>query len=191
MKRTIRIEEYNPLWQGQFEELKAIYSKYLGDAIKRVEHVGSTAVPGLAAKPVLDIDLVITDEKKLTAIIPVLEKIGYQFMGEMGIKDRYSFKACSESTPVTGMQKKWPAHHLYCCLENSSSLNNHLLLRNALRADPVLAKEYGRLKKMLAETKEDMDDYVEGKSDFIAKILLMEGVLKSDVDEISRQNRTK
>lgn len=191
MESNIRIEEYNPMWKDQYEALKNVYSVYLGNSIQNIEHVGSTAVPNLAAKPILDIDLVIADEGKLQEVIPVLECLGYKYMGDMGIKDRYAFQAISELTPITGFDSIWPGHHLYCCLANSVSLSNHLLLRNALRKDTELAKEYAQLKKKLANTVNDIDSYVEGKSDFIAKILLQEGVLISDVGDIGFQNRKK
>jgi GrpB-like predicted nucleotidyltransferase (UPF0157 family) len=187
----IEIEAYNPLWADQFEQLKALYNHYLKDSIKQVEHVGSTSVPGLAAKPILDIDLVIEEEQMLREVIPVLEQLGYTFMGDQGIKDRYAFRANAVTTPDTGTHKIWPKHHLYCCLESSISLKNHLIVREVLRTDPEVRTAYQRLKIELAQTAADIDEYVEGKSDFIVGILVRAGISEQDVQSITDQNKKK
>jgi len=191
MNSVIVVEEYDPAWQEQFARLRDVYVSHLGHIVVGIEHVGSTSVPGLAAKPVLDIDLIVTDEGKLEEIIPILEGLGYQYAGDLGIKDRYMFRMPFVSVPVTGEGVVWPKHHLYCCIEGSVSLTNHLLLRNALRADVELATEYGRVKKELAATVADIDDYVEGKSAFIAGVLAREGVGMADLEDIVEQNRKK
>ncbi|KQC00678.1 GrpB family protein [Pedobacter sp. Hv1] len=190
-KDKIEIAAYNPVWKDQFEELKNVYALYLKDIVKGIEHVGSTAVPGLAAKPVLDIDLVIDNETKLQKVISVLTGLGYEFRGDLGIKDRYAFRANSIATPNTGTHQAWPKHHLYCCIANSVSLNNHLTLRNALRADPTLRIEYDQLKKDLANATTDMEVYIEGKSDFIAKVLSQNGLAMSEIEDIIKQNLKK
>ncbi len=102
MKGSIDIVTYNHEWPQQFQELKAVYSSALGDQVISIEHVGSTSVPGLAAKPVLDIDIIVADEAHLNKVIPVIVLLGYQFMGDMGIKDRYAFKRLSEFSPDKG-----------------------------------------------------------------------------------------
>lgn len=187
----IEIVPYSALWAAQFEALKEVYTMCLGDSILAVEHVGSTSVPGLAAKPVLDIDLVVADEEKLQLVIPQLEQLGYIYRGDLGIKDRYAFGMTSTAVPDTGLQTTWPGHHLYCCLSNSVSLKNHLLLRDALRRDTQLRDEYGMIKQALAATVTGMDEYVAGKSDFIAAVLLREGMAAPDVQDIHQQNRKK
>ncbi|MBN9399259.1 MAG: GrpB family protein ['Candidatus Kapabacteria' thiocyanatum] len=191
MNSAILIEEYDPAWQEQFTRLRDVYASHLGHLVIGIEHVGSTSVPGLAAKPVLDIDLIVTDEGKLGHVIPILEGLGYEYAGDLGIKDRYMFRMPSASVPMTGDGTVWPKHHLYCCIEHSISLTNHLLLRNALRADAELATEYGRVKKGLAAAVTDIDDYVEGKSAFIAGVLSREGIAEADIEDIAEQNRKK
>lgn len=191
MNGTILVEEYDPAWQEQFARLRDVYTSYLGHLIIGIEHVGSTSVPGLAAKPVLDIDLIVTDEGQLERIIPILERLGYQYAGDLGIKDRYMFRMPSASVPSTGEGTTWPKHHLYCCIEGSVSLTNHILFRNALRADAELVKEYGRVKKELAASTADIDDYVEGKSAFIGSVLAREGIGLADLEDIAEQNRKK
>jgi GrpB-like predicted nucleotidyltransferase (UPF0157 family) len=190
-KDTIELETYNPNWAHQFEELKNVYTLYLKDLVKDVEHVGSTAVPHLVAKPILDIDLIISDEAKLQKVIEVLATLGYEFRGDQGIKDRYAFRANDNTTPNIGTHRTWPKHHLYCCIANSVSLNNHITLRNALGNDPELSAAYGRLKKELASRTNDMDVYIEGKSDFIANILLQNGFEVNEIKDIFNQNLKK
>lgn len=190
-KDKIEIAAYNPVWKDQFEELKNVYALYLKDIVEDIAHVGSTAVPGLAAKPVLDIDLIIDNENKLQKVISVLTGLGYEFRGDLGIKDRYAFRANGVTVPNIGTQQTWPKHHLYCCIANSVSLNNHLTLRNALRADPVLKMEYDQLKKDLANATTDIEVYIEGKSDFIAKVLLQNGLAVTEIEAIVQQNLKK
>ena len=190
-KHTIALAAYDPDWACQFEALKNVYALYLKDRIKSVEHVGSTAVPYLVAKPVLDIDLIITSEAKLQEVIEVLATLGYEFRGDQGIKDRYAFRANGSTTPNIGTDRTWPKHHLYCCIENSASLNNHITLRDALRNDPKLREAYRQLKKDLASRTNDIDVYIEGKSDFIANILLQNGFEATEVEDIFNQNLKK
>lgn len=191
MKKII-IADYDEQWPKQFQQLKEMYTNALGDLITAVEHVGSTAVPGLAAKPIIDIDLVIAGEDKLDKIIPLLSGLGYEFRGDLGIKDRYAFNAISEYVPVTATKHKWPKHHLYCCIAHSISLQNHLVLRDALRINPTLATAYADLKRMLAaNVNDDIDAYVEGKTAFISKILADGGLSAANVLEIGEQNKKK
>lgn len=189
MESTINVVDYNPVWPQQFQDLKTIFNDALRDHIISIEHVGSTSVPGLAAKPILDIDIIIKDKVQLNKIIPIVTLLGYQFMGDMGIKDRHAFNAISDLSPDTGRGTLWPKHHLYCCIEGSLSLNNHLLFRNALRNDPAAAAKYAELKKKLALTTNDIDCYVESKSAFIAEILSMAGISSDSVKEVIEQNR--
>jgi GrpB-like predicted nucleotidyltransferase (UPF0157 family) len=189
MKGDIEIVDYDSRWPQQFQELKAVYNSVLGDLIISIEHVGSTAVAGLEAKPIIDIDIVVADERQLNKIIPSVALLGYQFRGDLGIKDRYAFRRVSELSPDNGNGVVWPDHHLYCCLEGSLSLNNHLLFRDALRAAPILAKQYGDLKKKLALMTDDMDVYVESKSSFIAEVLYQAGISSIQIEDIVAQNK--
>lgn len=188
---TIKIADYNPLWPEQFNVLKSLFTNALGTDIINVEHVGSTAVPGLAAKPILDIDIIVANEIQLNKVVPAIVSLGYQFLGDLGIKERYAFKPLSEFSPDDRSGTLRPKHHLYCCLEGSISLTNHLLFRNALRSDPALAQQYGELKKWLALDTTDIDVYIEGKSDFIARILQQAGIPAEHVKDIVEQNKKK
>lgn len=188
---TINVVAYDPQWPEQFEELRSIFAAALANHIIAIEHVGSTAIPGSVAKPVLDIDIIVADEIHLNKVIPVIALLGYRYMGEQGIPGRYVFKAVSKKSPDTNTGILRPKHHLYCCLENSISLTNHLLFRDALRNDDNLVRRYGELKKSLALTAADMDVYVEGKSDFIAGVLQLAGLSEKHIKNITIQNKQK
>jgi GrpB-like predicted nucleotidyltransferase (UPF0157 family) len=125
----------------------------------RVEHIGSTAVPGLAAKPVVDIDVIVCD---VPAAIRGLASLGYSHEGDLGIVGREAFR--------------WPPgetrHHLYVMAEASLELKRHVAFRDALRADRALRERYAELKRSLAaQHPQDRNRYTEGKSAFITAAL--------------------
>ena len=128
-----------------------------------VEHIGSTAVPGLAAKPIVDVDVVIRPDTALSDVTERLATLGYVHLGDLGIAGREAFRAAPDL----------PKHHLFVCAAGSAALQAHLTLRDALRADPALADAYGALKHELAERfRDDRDSYAEGKTPFITSVLL-------------------
>jgi len=185
----ITIEEYSPAWQQDFYELRAVYESRLGSYVIGIEHVGSTSVQGLPAKPILDIDLIVADSLLLKPVIKALEYLDYQHIGDLGIPGREAFKRASALTPADGSGRTWPSHHLYVCLANSTSLKNHLAFRNYLRSHPAKAKAYAELKKKLAaENPHNINAYVGGKTDFITGILKEMGFDPSALDDIARQN---
>lgn len=154
---------YDPAWPATFELLRERIAGTLGDRAVGIEHVGSTAVPGLAAKPIVDIDVVIRHEADFPDVEARLASLGYVSLGELGVAARHAFRA----TPDT------PRHHLYVCAAAGVPLRAHLTLRDALRADPELAAAYGSLKYDLAKRfRLDVDAYVEGKTAFITQTLL-------------------
>ncbi len=133
----------------------------LGPLAQRIEHVGSTSVEGLASKPIIDLDVVISSDADLPAVIERLLKIGYRHEGDLGIPGREAF--ASETSP---------AHHLYVCDRNSQELARHIAFRNLLRAHPETANAYAELKRDLAQRfGDDRDAYTEGKSEFIERVL--------------------
>jgi GrpB-like predicted nucleotidyltransferase (UPF0157 family) len=159
------VVEYDPAWVTAFELLRDRIAPVLGDLAVGIEHVGSTAVPGLDAKPIVDIDVVIRHAEDLDEAAARLEMLGYTRLGDLGIVGREAFRALAEL----------PRHHLYVCAAGSAPLQAHLTLRDALRADPELAASYAALKRELAERfREDRDSYTEGKTAFITSVLLDE-----------------
>lgn len=190
-KKRIVIADYSPTWAFTFRQLKAVYELQLSDLIADVQHVGSTSVEGLSAKPVIDIDIVIADSKNLKTIIKKLELLGYEHRGNLGITDRASFKQTSDTTPINGSVRSWPKHHLYVCPANSVSLKNHLALRDFLHNNPEKAKQYGELKKQLAlENSFDMNLYIERKTPFITGILKEVGFDEAAIASITQENKT-
>ena len=177
----IIIEDYSPLWPVAFEQLKAGLLAQLGELAADIQHVGSTAVAGLAAKPVIDLDIIIESRAQLPAVIEKLAAMGYDYCGDQGIKDREAFKQPGGSAIK---------HHLYVCPQHSASLKNHLALRDLLRADPALVIAYGNLKKELAvKYAHNIDLYVENKTAFIISALKMCGFNNDALQEITEQNK--
>ena len=187
--RKISIVDYDPNWAQQFQDLKDVFNDVLKNDNVAIEHVGSTAVPGLASKPILDIDIIVDDENQLDEVITFLATLGYDFCGDMGIKDRYAFQPISDLSPFTAFSRIWPKHNLYCCIAGSISLQNHILFRDALRRSPKLAREYGALKATIALTTQDIAIYVESKSRFIANVLEREGLSEESINDVILQNR--
>lgn len=180
--RTPRIEvtEYNGEWVERFaqlnELLRPIVKRYGG----RVEHVGSTSVPGLAAKPVIDADYILPALDAWNEVKTELEQIGFFHRGDGGLAGREMF---TESLYLPFR------HNFYVCSADSIHLNNHLKLRDFLRHNPEAARRYGELKMRLAEEyPEDIDAYCAGKSALLAEFLSSSGFSGSEIDEIYKLN---
>lgn len=141
---------HDPAWAGEFAALSAVYRAALGDLVLRVEHIGSTAVPGLIAKPILDLDLVIADRAAFAATAAAFGALGYSHCGDQGIAGREVFKRANDQTPSTHPARCWLAHHLYVCCADSRELRRHLAFRDALRRSPLLCDRYAAIKRELA-----------------------------------------
>jgi len=175
----IQIVDYDPAWPEEFEEFRAPVAEALADVALSIEHIGSTAVPGLAAKPVIDIDVVVA-ESDVAQSIERLGELGYEHRGDLGIPSREAFR----SPP--GIRK----HHLYLCPSGSPALANHLAFRDCLRADDKLAREYGELKRQLAaDFSDDKDGYAKAKTAFIVGVLARAGFTRSAIEDIQDMNR--
>jgi GrpB-like predicted nucleotidyltransferase (UPF0157 family)/ribosomal protein S18 acetylase RimI-like enzyme len=179
MTNEVVVEPYNPDWPNQFEEIKRTLWSAVGEFATSIEHVGSTSVPGLAAKPILDIDIVIHDMSLLDRAILALGELGYEHRGNLGIEGREAFRA----------QNPTHRHNLYVCLENCLALRNHLCLRDALRAIPSLRDEYAAIKFRLArEFPDSIDHYIEGKTEFILRVLHTHGHDPESLEQIRLAN---
>jgi GrpB-like predicted nucleotidyltransferase (UPF0157 family) len=157
----IEVVDYDPAWPTEYQRLRARVVDALGALLRRVEHVGSTAVPGLAAKPVVDF-YAIVESAMLPEAISRLDAIGYVHEGDLGIPGRAGFA--------------WPSgerrHHLYLCAPDHEGLEEVLRFRDHLRRNPLDADAYGELKKALAnDHRNDREAYHRGKSAFIEGIL--------------------
>ena len=170
--RTITIVPYDPQWPLVFAGLKRIIERTLGSLAVSVEHVGSTSVPGLPAKPIIDLDVVIEHEGLLPDVVARLETLGYVHEGDKGIAGREAFDNTGADVPRDGSDRVWQDHHLYVCAQNTSELVRHLAFRDFLRTHPSDAAAYARLKRQLAERfPHDIDSYSRGKNDFVAAVL--------------------
>ena len=163
------LEPYDARWALNFEALKQVYVSALGDLAQAVEQVGSTSVPGLLAKPILDVDIVIASEQELPAVTERLERLGYRHNGDQGVPGREAFPRDNvEEVPRDGSGRRWPSHHLYVCTADSVELWRHLSFRDRLRSNTTAAREYGLLKQKLAALHPyDRDRYCDAKTDFI------------------------
>ena len=161
--RNIVVVPYDEKWKLSFEQIAGELSAVLDDLALSIEHVGSTSVPGLAAKPIIDIDVVIEDESKLQAVIGALAKIGYQYEGNLGIPGREAFGYEGKTHLME--------HHLYVCPKDSPELRRHLSFRDYLRGHPEAVKEYSRIKEEAARLfPHDIDGYINHKGTLIEKI---------------------
>ncbi|EDL64533.1 GrpB family protein [Bacillus sp. SG-1] len=167
----IVIWEYNANWGVEFESIKGVIKNRLGDSIIAIEHVGSTAVPGLGAKPILDIDIVIEGYEIFPKVVFALERLGYFHQKEWSFEGREAFGRKDESVPWTREGSSWMQHHLYVCDEQSSELAKHIAFRNYLRGNPQAAYEYEKLKRNLAKIESQRPSYTSGKTEFIQSIL--------------------
>lgn len=178
-QRRVVVVDYDRSWPNTFEALRAPVWAAVRDIAISVQHVGSTAVPGLAAKPIIDMDVIVASSEKMSEAIQRLAVLGYDHRGNLGIEDREAFKSPQEL----------PAHHLYVCLQGSTALANHLALRDFLRRDPVSVAQYSRIKRQLAARfPEDIDSYIVGKTEFILAVLRETGLRESELKTIGDAN---
>lgn len=178
--QKIIVENYNPDWANHFRELETMIWKEVSDVAVAIEHVGSTSVEGLAAKPIIDIDIVISSPQQLAPVIERLQKLDYEHRGNLGIEGRDAFRA-----PEGNIK-----HHLYVCLQSSTALKNHLLLRERLRKDSKARNQYGELKKDLAlKFGHSIDDYIEGKTALILSLLSTDAFETEELDAIRAVNK--
>ena len=167
MIAPITIENYNVLWPERFESLHSRIAAVLDGLASAIEHVGSTAVPGLAAKPIIDIDVLLRSAADLPLAIMRLAAQGYEHRGDLGMPGREAFQAVDNVF----------SHHLYVCLPDCSEYYRHLAFRDYLRAHPEDACAYANLKRMLAsQSATDREAYTQAKTAFVQEILRRTGM---------------
>ncbi len=159
---------HDPRWRTLFMRTSDELHAALGSSILAVHHVGSTAVPGLCAKPILDVLVSIPDLARGADLVSQLTALGYEFRPAEEIPDRHFFRRRNGTVR---------SHHL--SLAEPTSLHHRVTLafRDALRADPRLAQAYADLKLELARRfPHDRPAYIEGKSEFLADVLAKAGL---------------
>ncbi|MBO0682762.1 MAG: GrpB family protein [Candidatus Dormibacteraeota bacterium] len=162
--REIVVADYDPEWPRAFEEVRDHLWPALEGLALRIDHVGSTAVPGLAAKPIIDMDVVVTSAGAVHPVIDRLAGLGYRWRGDLGISGRQAFRPPRDHA--------LPAHNLYLVVENNKAHLDHLLLRDLLHSDPKAREEYAALKRRNVDIAQgDMDVYVAAKAAMVEELL--------------------
>ena len=169
MAKRVVVVTYNEQWKTDFETIKQYLLPVVEDIIISIEHIGSTSVEGLSAKPIIDIDIVIKDYSVVDSVIGKLASLGYIHEGNLGIKDREAFDYKGNID--------LPKHHLYVCPEFSAELHKHITFRDYLRNNPDAVQKYSKVKEEGAKIFPDsIDDYIAYKSPCIEEIYKKCGV---------------
>jgi GrpB-like predicted nucleotidyltransferase (UPF0157 family) len=158
-----RLSAYDPAWPSRFEEEQVLLEGAIGDwVVDGIHHVGSTAVPGLEAKPIVDILVGVRDLEESRACFEPLAQLGYMYAPYLPEEMHWFCK------PHPSRR----THHLHLVPADSRRYADELAFRDRLREDPRIAAEYLTLKRELAHRfAHDREAYTEGKSDFIRRVL--------------------
>jgi len=158
----IRVVDYDPNWKVEYEKEKRAIQEIAGDALINIFHIGSTSVPGLKAKPIIDILLVVHCVDALDQYSKAFEGWGYEVMGEFGITGRRYFRKGGDHR----------THQIHAFqYDNIKEIERHLSFRDYLRENPQACLEYGQLKSRLAEQyPADIDSYGDRKDALVKKI---------------------
>lgn len=162
MSRHINVIDYNPLWTKKFEEESLLIKDIISDNCIAIYHIGSTSVPGLAAKPIIDIMVVVKSLEKVDDVAEDFLKIGYEYLGEFGIVGRrYLRKGGDERT-----------HHIHIFQANDwNNIGRHLAFRDFMRTHEKERDEYAKIKIDLAHKfPYDIDGYCDGKENFVREM---------------------
>ena len=161
---SIEVVAWSPRWAEQFDEVAGILREALTGVDAAVEHVGSTSVPGLVAKPILDVD-VIVDAAEVSAAVAALEAVGYEHRGDLGVAGREAFRAPGP-----------PRRNVYVCTAGTANVRNHLAVRDVLRTRDDLRDAYASVRLALAADPDmDIDTYLAGKSAVLQEVLEVSG----------------
>lgn len=160
-KGTVRLEPHHPDWKRLFEAEKGRLQKAVGKHVCDIQHVGSTAIPGIPAKPIIDIGIGVDNFEEASICVEPIKALGYDYRGECGIPRRHFF--------VRGEPRLFHIHMLEI---NGEEWDKHLLFRDYLVQHPEIAREYAKVKTGLAaEFANERENYTDGKAPFILEIL--------------------
>jgi len=162
MPRHVQVVPPNPRWAALFQAEAAIITQALGQEVVAIHHIGSTAIPGISAKPIIDILVDVRDILRIDACNPAMLRLGYEPKGEYGIPGRRFF--------IKGGDEQ-RSHHVHVFQCGNPEIQRHLDFRDYLIAHPETAQEYSQLKQELARRfPTDIDAYMAGKDAFIREI---------------------
>ena len=160
-KRRVGVASYNPNWKNMYKEESEKIKNILNDIIIDIHHIGSTAIPGVKAKPVIDILVEVKDIEEVDQYNHKMEELGYEAMGEYGIPKRRFFRK--------GGNKR--THHIHIFQAGNEEIERHINFKKYLITNPDRRQEYSKLKEKLANKYTyDVENYTNGKSDFIKEI---------------------
>lgn len=156
----VRLTEHDENWVRMFEEEARLLREILGDQIINFEHFGSTSVPGLKAKPVIDMMCIVKDIEKIDEFNEQMSSLGYDVAGEWGIPGRRLFRKGGENR----------THHIHVYESDNSEIERHLIFRNYLRAHPEEVERYAKLKEELSRCCDDTSFYSKAKKPFVQEM---------------------
>jgi GrpB-like predicted nucleotidyltransferase (UPF0157 family) len=158
--RKVEVVPHNPRWRDEFEAEAERVAAALGETVVAVHHIGSTAIPGIYAKPVIDLLIEVRDITAVDSRSSAMRSLGYEALGEYGIPGRRYFRKDS----LEGIR----THQIHTFEAGSAEAKRHLAFRDYLTAHPAEAQKYSELKRKLAKRHaHDIDKYMDGKDGFI------------------------
>ncbi len=161
--RKIEVVPHNPRWRDAFESEAKQVAVALGENAVAIHHIGSTAIPDIYAKPIIDVLVEVSDLTEVEAQSSAMQSLGYEVMGEFGISGRRYFRKNNQEGIRT--------HHIHVFEAGSAQVIRHLAFRDYLIAHPEEAQSYSELKRKLAEEhSQSADGYIDGKDGFIKEI---------------------
>lgn len=159
MVRKVEVVPYHSDWPEKFQAEARALAELFGDLLLSIHHFGSTAIPGISAKPIIDVLIIVSDVQAVDRLNDRLRARGYMPVGEYGIPGRRFFYKGTEDHRT---------HHLHVYEQGNPHILRHLAFRDYMCAHPYTAREYSRLKERLAQQfPEDMDSYIAGKNAFV------------------------
>jgi len=159
------VEKYNPAWPSWFKQISCIIAEKLQAIPHTIEQIGSTAIPGMTAKPIIDLDIVI-EPGSFELVKDRLEELGYFYEGDLGVIGREAFDHRRDTE-----LSKLPAHHLYVCRQGAYELQKHLVFRDFMRIHPEWIQRLSALKTSLCrQHNNDRQSYIYGKAQMVQEI---------------------
>lgn len=161
--RKVEVVPHDPKWATAFNLEAAKIAVALGENVVKVHHIGSTSIPGIYAKSIIDVLVEVRNIDEVSNNNPAMKSLGYEAMGEFGISGRRFFRKDN----VEGVR----THHIHVFETGSNQVKRHLAFRNYMTAHPEAAREYSELKRNLArQHPADIKSYMDGKDGFIEEI---------------------
>jgi GrpB-like predicted nucleotidyltransferase (UPF0157 family) len=176
---AVQVIPFNPKWREWFKEISNQIWPQISDIALDIVHVGSTSIEGMGAKPIIDMDVVVSDMSDLDEIVSRLSRIGYIHQGDLGIEGREAFDLD---------YKHKHAHNLYMVTVGSTAYRNHMLLKKHLTENPEDFRRYNDLKIGLAKSSESVERYWRSKTELILEFLEAEGMSKDELASIRADN---